>query len=122
MAPDNSEVELSRGWLKASHRAIDEGKSEPWRPYHPHTNPESVVPDEIHEYAIELSPISNVFKAGHRIKLVIGSMDHAKALVPSPAIGSSHLPYHVCSSRTTLHRIYHDEEHPSHLLLPIIPR
>ena len=38
------------------------------------------------------------------------------------AMGHEHLPYHICSSTTTLHRIYHDGEHPSHLLLPIIPR
>lgn len=121
VAPDGSELELSRGWLKASHREIDESKSAPWGPYHPHTKPEPVAPGEIVDYAIELSPISNVFKASHRIKIAIASMDHAKALVPPPAIGSSHLPYHICSSRTTLHRIFHDEAYPSHLLLPVIP-
>jgi hypothetical protein len=32
-----------------------------------------------------------------------------------------YIPYHVCSSKTTLHNIYRDGEHPSHLLLPIVP-
>ena len=31
-------------------------------------------------------------------------------------------PYHVCSSRTTLHKVYHNEKYPSHLLLPVIPQ
>ncbi len=121
VAPDGSEVDLSRGWLKASHRAFDESKSKPWLPYHPHTNPEPVVPGEIYEYAIEISPISNMFKIGHCIKLKISCMDHSR--IPFPlSIGSTHLPYHMCSSRTTTHKIYHDREHPSHLLLPIISR
>ena len=30
-------------------------------------------------------------------------------------------PYHICSSKTVVHRIYHDERHPSHLVLPVIP-
>ena len=122
VAQDNTEVELSRGWLKASHRAIDEGKSKPWRPYHPHINSEPVVPGEIYEYVIELSPISNVFKAGHRIKLEIKNVDHPKASVATAAVGQAHLPYHLSSSTTTRHQIYHDREHPSHLLLPIIPK
>ena len=29
--------------------------------------------------------------------------------------------YHICSSKTVVHKIYHDERHPSHLVLPIIP-
>jgi predicted acyl esterase len=123
VAPDGSELELNRGFLKASHRAVDESKSEPWKPYHPHRDPEPVVPGEIHEYAIELNSMSNVFKVGHRIKLEITSMDHPRALPARIEIGGPiHLPYHVCSSKTTFHKIYHEEEYPSHLLLPVTPR
>ena len=121
VAKDNSETELSRGWLKASHRAVDESESKPWQPFHPYVNPEPVVPGQIYQYAIELSPMSNVFKVGYRIKLEITSMDHPQAPVAPPTIGQVHMPYHICSSKTTLHRIYHDRDHPSHLLLPVIP-
>jgi uncharacterized protein len=31
------------------------------------------------------------------------------------------VPNHISSSRTTLHKIYHDARRPSHLLLPVIP-
>ena len=121
VAPDGSEVDLSRGWLKASHRAIDKKKSKPWLPYHPHINPEPVAPGQIYEYAIEISPVSNVFKVGHRLKLKVSCMDHVR--IPFPhSMGSTHLPHHMCSSKTTTHKIYHDKEHPSHLLLPVIPR
>ena len=29
---------------------------------------------------------------------------------------------HVCSSKTVLHKVFHNAEHPSHLLLPVISR
>lgn len=117
------EQEMTKGFLKASHRAMDEGKSKPWQPYHPHVKPEKVVPGKVCEYAIEVSPTSYVFKEGHRIKLVIMSMDHPKArdwkLAPA-TLGASHMPWHICSSKATLHKIYHDLEYPSALLLPIV--
>jgi predicted acyl esterase len=34
---------------------------------------------------------------------------------------AEYVPYHVCSSKTVLHKIYHDANRPSHLLLPVIP-
>jgi predicted acyl esterase len=122
--PDGTETEPTKGCLKASHRAVDESASKPYEPYHPHTDPEPVEPGKIYEYAIALAPTSYVFKAGHRIRLVIYSMDHAVSrdwkLAPA-SIGRSHSPWHICSAKTTLHKIHHDAQHPSHLLLPIIP-
>src|SRR5262249_52348111 len=67
--PAGSAFDLTKGFLKASHRAVDEDRSEPWRPHHPHLGPEPVVPDEVYEYRIELSPTANVFRAGHRLRL-----------------------------------------------------
>lgn len=122
VAPDGSEIELTRGWLKASHRAVDESKSEPWRPWHPHTNPEPVVPGEIYEYPIEIVSTSNVFKFGHRIKLEIMSLDYPGSTPLRPGLYPRIFPNHMCSSKTTLHKIYRDREHQSYLLLPIIPK
>ncbi len=117
--PNNKETEVTRGWLKASHLAVDEGKSKPWQPYHTHVKSEPVNPNEIYEYRIEIRPTSYVFKAGNRILLEIASLDvpnyYKWVVVEVP-------PYHVCSSKTTLHRIYRDELRPSYLLLPIIPK
>jgi uncharacterized protein len=38
------------------------------------------------------------------------------------ATNVEYVPNHIVSSRTTLHKIYHDAKRPSHLLLPIIPQ
>ena len=37
MPHDLHEREVTRGWLKASHRALDPARSKPWRPWHPLT-------------------------------------------------------------------------------------
>jgi predicted acyl esterase len=117
---DGSEIRppLTHGWLKASHRALDEKRSSPLQPHHPHTSSEPVVPGEIYEYAIEIGPMANLFRAGHRIKLEIKSIDSPK----DPAMHKPPGSFHICSSKITLHKIYRDRQHPSHLLMPIVPR
>ena len=114
------ERELTRGWLKASYRALDEKRSMPWEPFHQLTREsvQPVPPGEVLEYRIQILATANQFKAGHRICLEITSMD-----VPTGTgamTNVEYIPYHVCSSRTVTHRVYHDAERPSHLLLPII--
>ena len=108
---------LGRGNLKASHRAIDEIRSKPWQPHHPHTSAKLVTPGDIYEYPIEVAPIANMFRLGHRIKLEIKSM-------VSPTDPEMLIHYHplLCSSRTTAHKIYRNKEYQSHLVLPVIPK
>jgi uncharacterized protein len=100
---------LAEDWLKASHRAIDESQSLPYWPWHNHTRNELVTPGKIEQYIIGLAPKSHVFKTGHHMELQIASMDDA--------VGG----LHICSSKTTLHKIYHNPNYLSYLLLPIIP-
>src|ERR1700688_2728109 len=116
-----SERELTRGWLKASYRALDETRSKPWEPFHRLTRDAvaPVTPGDVVEYKIQILATANQFKAGHRICLDITCMD-----VPTGTgamTNVEYIPYHVCSSRTVTHRIYRDAERPSHLMLPIIP-
>jgi putative CocE/NonD family hydrolase len=101
---------LTEDWLKASHRTIDESKSEFCRPWHPHTENESLIPGKVYDYIIALAPRSHVFKSGHRIEIDIASMDNAPGGL------------HICNSKTTLHRIHHDPEYASYLVLPVIPK
>jgi predicted acyl esterase len=119
---DLPERELVRGWLKASHRALDPERSKPWKPWHMLTKEawKPVVPGEINEYAIQILATANLFEKGHRICIDITSMD-----VPTGTAGFTnveYVPYHICSSKTTLHKIYHNEKYPSYLLLPVIPK
>ena len=99
VAPSGLETPLSRGYLKASHRALDPVKSKPYKPYHPHTEPEPVEPGIIYEYAIEIMPISVVMKTGHALKLAVRNQDN---LMDTLGLwGLYHLPH----SKTVTHKI-----------------
>ena len=115
------EREVTRGWLKASHRALDPKRSKPWKPWHPLTRAarKPVVPGEITEYSIEIMATANLFRQGHRICLEITSLDLPTGV--AGATNAEYVPYHICSSKTVLHKVYHDANRPSHLLLPVIP-
>lgn len=119
--PQVFEREVTRGWLKASHRAVDESKSLPGQPYHPFTEKarQPVTPGEICKYDVEISPTSNLFKKDHRICIEIMSLD-----VPTGIGGDcvvEYVPWHICSSSTVIHKVYRSQEYPSHLMLPVIP-
>jgi predicted acyl esterase len=116
------EREVTRGWLKASHRALDPKRSKPWKPWHPLTRAarQPVVPGEVNEYAIEIMATANLFRQGHRICLEITSLDLPTGV--AGATNAEYVPYHICSSRTVVHKVYHDTKRPSHLLLPVIPQ
>lgn len=122
LASNLPEREVSRGWLKASHRAVDTQRSKPGKPWHPLTRAaqKPVTPGEIEEYAIEIMATANLFQKGHRICIEITSLDLPTGI--GGATNAEYIPYHICSSKTTLHRIYHDAKRPSHLLLPVIPQ
>lgn len=90
-------------------------KSTDYAPYHKHTKVEPVKPGEVIEYVISLGKLTNVFRAGHRIKLVIESMESPR----DPEMQIHYHP-HLCSSKTTLHKIYRNREYQSHLVLPVV--
>jgi predicted acyl esterase len=117
VAPNGMATRVTKGLLKASHRALDSLKSQPYKPFHPHTREsiEVVKPGEIYEYNISLGVISNVFKAGHQMKLTIESLE-------SPRDPELQIHYHpiLNSSKATLHKIYRNKDYRSHMLLPVI--
>jgi predicted acyl esterase len=116
VSPDGSRTPLGRGYLRASHRALDEDESEPYAPHHPHEESEPVTPGEVIEYHIGIQPIGHEFGPGHRLELELRSME-IQGAGEDFLIESFHLP----RSETIAHELYHDAEHPSHLLLPFVP-
>jgi hypothetical protein len=112
VSPDGSVRLVTKGWLRASHRLLDEKRSKPYQPFHPHTESIPVEPGKIDEYAIEIREASNVFKTGHRIELVVKGQD---SQYEEP------IWHHVCNIKETTHTVYHGSGHMSYLLLPLIP-
>lgn len=118
---DGNEEELTRGWLRGSMRKVDEDRSEPWRVYHPFDEKEPLEPGEIYEFNVNLKPTGNLFKPGHKIGVRISSADVGGGwggdadFTWKQAISTGHL-YRQSVDRIT---VYHNEEYPSNLLLPV---
>lgn len=83
------------------------------------TKAEPLEPGKIYAYTIDLWATSNVFRAGHAIRLEISSSNFPR-FDRNPNTGGE------LGTETTLlpalQTIYHDSSHPSHVTLPIIPR
>jgi uncharacterized protein len=80
---------------------------------------EPVEPGKVNEYDIDLWATSNLFKAGHRIRLYVSSSNFPRfnrnLNTGEDTAGSTR----EVKARQT---IYHDAQRPSALVLPVIPR
>ncbi len=80
---------------------------------------EMLTPGQIYEFTFQLYPTSNLFKAGHRIRLDISSSNFPRFDVNPNTGGPLGQERRVEPAQQS---IYHDHEHPSRLVLPIIRR
>jgi len=110
---NHRDVLLARGWLRASHRELDESRSKIGRPFHPHRDPKPIEPGKVYRFDIEVWPIAHVFVTGNRIRLQITNGDS------SVTDGNYSHFYGLKFGSDT---ILHDADHPSHVVLPVIPR
>jgi uncharacterized protein len=104
---------VTRGWLKASHRQLDPQRSTPYRPFHSHVEPEPLEPGKVYRFDIEVWPIAQVFKKGHRIRIEIANADS------SMTEGTF---THFYGLKYGTDTIFHDEAYPSHILFPVMRR
>jgi len=104
---------LTRGWLKASHACTkDEAKSLPYRPYYRHDAPQPIEPGEVYKFEIEVWATACCFSKDHRIRVDLACYD-------SNAFDFGGHYYGLKVGRDT---VYHDRDHPSHIVLPVIPK
>ena len=115
IGPDGKVNLITNGLLKASYRELDTTKSAPGQPFITFQNPKPPEPNRIYEYQIELMPIFHTFKKGHKIWIQIASDDFEHHTRLHTIYTSEMLPV------PAINRIYHDTEHASHILLPVIP-
>ncbi len=82
------------------------------------SNPKLIRPNEIYAYDIDLGGTSNVFKAGHRIRLEISSSHFPKW---DRNLNTGHTMGDDAEIQLALQTIYHTRQFPSCIQLPIIP-
>ena len=68
---------ITKGWLRASHRALDPAKSTEMEPYHSHTDPEPIEPGKVYRFDISIEPMAHRFKKGSRVRLELVNGDSA---------------------------------------------
>ena len=125
---------VAQGWLRASHRKLDEKLSTAWRPYHTHDERRPLKPGEIVPLDVELWPTSIVVPAGHRLALTVRGRDYEFAKSTGARLSNfknelrgcgpflhddpRDRPRAIFGGRTTLH---FGPDCAAHVLLPIIP-
>jgi len=103
--PDGKAIILCEGILRARFRES-------------HEKPTLIQPGSIYEYRISLWETSNLFKKGHCIRVEVSSsnfprFDRNLNTGADPGLG--------VEARTARQTVYHNTQHPSHVLLPVIP-
>jgi putative CocE/NonD family hydrolase len=81
--------------------------------------PALVTPGEVLEYEIDLVATSNLFRAGHRIRLEISSSNFPR-FDRNP--NSGELPGRSTEMVSALQTIHHSREYPSRVILPIVEK
>ncbi|RAQ95371.1 CocE/NonD family hydrolase [Thermogemmatispora tikiterensis] len=105
--PDGYAQNLTDGIIRARYRHAPRGG-----------DPSLIEPGKAYEYVIDLWSTSNLFKAGHRIRLDITSSNFPRwdrnPNTGQPLGASAEM---ILAQQTILH----NREHPSYVVLPIVP-
>jgi predicted acyl esterase len=105
---------VTKGWLRASHRKLDKEKSLPYRPYHAHDERWWLKPNEAVECQVEIWPTSMVFSKGNKLRLDVS---------PADGVGTQHFTHFPADYNAGAEATVHSgADHPSYVLLPIIPK
>jgi uncharacterized protein len=104
--PNGFAQNLTEGILRARYRDSE-------------AKPELMSPGHVYKLTIDLWSTSNVFKAGHRLRLEISSSNFPR-FDRNPNTGAD--PESATRWVKATNVIYHDAAHPSALILPVVPR
>jgi predicted acyl esterase len=125
---------VAQGWLRASHRKLDETLSRPYRPYHSHDEVQRLQPGIPVDLTIEIWPTSIVVPKGYRIALSVRGKDYEWQSTTGAKLSNfknellgcgpflhddpRDRPHRLFARTTTLHI---DRKGFSHVLVPIVP-
>ena len=110
--PDGQEVYVQSGWLRASHRAIDTKQSTALRPVQGHfeKDAEALPANKWTLARVEIFPFAHAFRAGSRLRINIDA----------PGGNRGEWAFRTISAGETV-QIARDSEHPSAIVLSVVP-
>ncbi|MYZ49496.1 CocE/NonD family hydrolase [Propylenella binzhouense] len=100
------------GWLRASHRELDEARSTPWQPWLKHARELKLTPGEPVPVEIEIMPSGTGFDAGDELVLVVQGYD----IIDYPPRFA-----HLETVNRGSHSVHMGGSFDSHLLVPVVP-
>jgi putative CocE/NonD family hydrolase len=112
--PDFQHIEnglAASGWLRVSHRELDEEKSTPWQPWLKHERLLKLAPDEIVPCEVEILASATGFRAGDKLQLVVQGYDIISVFNRFKHEETVNAGYHV---------IHTGGDYDSHLLVPAV--
>ncbi len=109
--PDGQEVYVQRGWLRASHRALDPARSTPLSPWHPHTKASTAdMPAGVPQLLrVDVFPFGHTFRKGSSLRVY----------VEMPSVTGLWGFTDVLTPQTVT--IHYGKDHPSRLALGLLP-
>jgi hypothetical protein len=107
VSPDGKALNVTEGVIRARFRESI------W------AEPKLLTPGETYRYTLELLPTARVFRKGHRIRLHLSS---SRFPLWDRNTNTGNDPATDQQTKVAHQTIYHDREHPSHIVLPIIKR
>ena len=115
----HEKVPAACGWLRASHRETDPVRSAPYRPWHPHTRAQKLVPGEPVALDIEIWPTSIVLPRGYRLQLTVQGADFV--VTPPGRLTHNHPQDRDLAEFGGTNTLHSGPGRESYLLLPLIP-
>ena len=106
---------VALGWLRVSHRELDEERSTPYQPYHKHQREIKLKVGEIVPVEIEIWPSSTLFERGEKLRVIVQGSD----IYSYP--NERHTNAHTATVNKGEHIIHTGDRYDSHLLVPVIP-
>jgi uncharacterized protein len=104
--PDGYAQNLADGIIRARYRES-------------RANPSPITPGTVYEYIIDLWSTSMVLQPGHRLRIEIASANFPR-FDRNPNTGQA--LFSDTELQAATQTIFHDATHPSHVVLPVIPR
>ena len=105
VGPDGFARNLTEGIIRARYRNSQE-------------KPEMLNPGQVYKFTIDLWSTSNVFLKGHSLRLEISSSNFPRF---DRNLNTGAEPEFADKSASATNTIYHDAQHPSVLIVPVLP-
>jgi predicted acyl esterase len=105
---------VTKGWLRASHRDIDQRRSLEHAPWYSHDKPVPLEQGKIYQFNIAVMPSAYLFKKGSRIRLELANGDSQLTEIV--------FQHDYTPDKVGADTIHHDAEHPSVLSIPVMEK